>query len=287
MKNSFEQRKLKKKNWLPFTYGTVFTILFLAIYFLAWYWPNADFYDYVMGNETGKRFPSSDLLWKTLHFNWTKFLWVEELWIHITAFVFALPVCFVFMRKQKNSLTPLFVFSLIWLIVELHKIPMTYLPKRYILSLIFVMGILISLGLCLLIKSKGKLKYGIIGVALLIGLYNTKVNAKAFLRKSYDLKAINDYLANCEFDERLVIGTWSSSCSWNSNVRTIPVFYEYLNDIEPIKTFKPRLVVTETGNTDLFTTQNINLEELSDSSRSFNVWKYELIFWWMNQEKMN
>ena len=209
---SVKERKLTTKHYAVFAWSFLFSIAFAALYYLLWYLPNKEFYDYVMASESAGRYNATFALMKLdVQFNWEHLLWIKDLKVLISHFFVALGLSlFFFLLKKKKAVHAVIaLFSLSWIIIELYKIPMLYLPNRYLLSLFFAMGVFISAFYAELTIYFKKIKYLLFAIAIAFGIYNLSYYKEALSRRSYQLTAVNDYMSNYDLKEKPVIGVWA------------------------------------------------------------------------------
>ncbi len=286
---SVKERKIKWQHYSNFTWFFVFSVGFVLTYYFLWYIPNKEFYDFVMSNESGGRYGATFVsIRRDALFNWIHVFFVSEYKVFIVHFfvILALAIVLFIAKKKKTIHSQIALFSFIWIIIELHKVPMLYLPNRYIISLFFASGVFISSFYSALDIYFKKIKLLIFAIAIAFGIYNLSFYKDAMERKSYQLVAINEYLSNYDLKERPVIGAWASSFCWQNKAVTFPVWNNYFNWKDPVKSFKPSLVISETNEAESdnsYKSQNIDLNKLSDSIRTFDVWRYKInVFWIRN-----
>jgi hypothetical protein len=259
---------------------------FLLVYSI-WYWVNRDFYNFIMLNETAGRFPTTwnDFL-AVSRFNFINSLWTIEikLLLILGGFVaLAFPFWKIWGKKNiRHELILLFGFA--WIILELHKLPMVYIPNRYLLSLYFAVGILVSAGLTMLYDSSRYGKSLAFAFAMTIGLIHMTLNYESFSRRTYDLEAVNHYFEDKKLMGGVILGSWAPSLTWDTKVRTIPVWNNYFNWKDPVKTFHPLCIVSEFNEAEsdhAYEQQGINLDSISDSVRLFKIWRYDVKVYWI------
>ncbi len=104
-------------------------------------------------------------------------------------------------------------------------------------------------------------------------------------RRTYEIKAVNDYLNQYDLKGQTVLGPWSSTACWGTRASTYPVWNNFLNH-DKISEFSPRIIISELNEADsgeAYSSQGINLNEISDSVRVFKMWRYEVGVFWINQ----
>ena len=286
--NYFKTKTFNKHDLKAIFLSLIFALALVLIYYIAWYLPNSEFYNYVMSRETAERY--SDVLIQypgIIKFSILNYFWVSSLKILMIFFVISLIVIIGFRKKANIKIfdNPLMIFVCIWFIIEIHKIPMQYLPTRYLLSIFVAIGAFTSFVLSDLQKSQKK-PYFII-LVILIGLFNLVFVIKSYNRRTYDLKSANEYLLNYDLKKKTIIGPWAASFSWGTKARTLPVWNDFLNYKNPISETNASIVVSESDEScsdETYLSQNIILENHSDSAKQFKAGKYDLIFYWIKEE---
>ncbi|HRY33963.1 MAG TPA: hypothetical protein P5531_13430 [Bacteroidales bacterium] len=271
-----------------FGLSVLFALLLAGLY-AVWYAINKSFYDYIMLEETGGRFASDPgQLIETIRWNFNFFLWVRELkplWI-------ALPVSLMviiwqrFRRKTGRQSLAMWVIGCCWLILELHKLPMWYLPNRYLLPLFAVVSLLAAFALSLLYLQRGIYKWSALMAGILIAVLNVPFHYRIYEERSDGLGEMNHYLASVKYDGRYGLGSWAASASWGSDMRTAPVWKDYFNAKDPLQQFHPAVIITETDQSDsnqAWMQLGIDPGEYSDSARIFRIWKYDVGVYWLKQ----
>jgi len=283
-----EKDRSSKKLFVQFGISIGLMLAFLLLYAL-WYFVNKDFYNYIMLNETSGRFPLNwpDILTIT-RFNIQHYLWTKEIKLLLILSCLALPgfALWKALSKRDIRLELIFIFGLSWTLLELHKLPMLYIPNRYLLSLFFALGILVAAGLMMLYRENSYGKALAFCFAISLGLINMSFNYEAYTRRTYDLEAVNHYLSDKNLDGAYVLGSWAPSLTWASEARAIPVWNQYFNWKDPINTFHPRCIITEFNEAEsdhAYTQQGINLDSVSDSSRQFKIWRYDVKVYWIKK----
>ena len=272
-----------------FVVSSLSTLAFALIYLLVWYLPHSAFYNHILTYETSFRFADTISGMLTVYrFNFRHLIWVPELKVLlIIAAISLLILIFAIFRKPGNRALSLpLIFAFVWLLAEQHKIAMVYLPTRYFLSYIAASGLLAALALSHVaggIVFRRNLVFILAATAM---LWQATDNYKAYQRRTYDIKAVSNYLQNYDFGDQPVLGVWAYTLAAGTKAQTIGVRYNYLNYHDPIKSYKPRLVITEfneaeSGNA--YSNQGIDLHAISDSVRTFKVWRYDLELYWINQ----
>lgn len=278
--------KEREESFQLFGVALIFGLVLIGVYSL-WYVANKDFYNYVMLHEMQGRYPANFKdYYNALKFNFDYFLWVKELktlWISLPVAVLIILWQRHSRKTEKRSLA-LWVFSLVWIVFELHKLPMSYLPNRYLLPLYFACGLLIAQALSFLYTRSRSFSL----VAILLGIFYLFINFPLFYKtynhRSHDLDKLNNYLSHYQYNGKYGLGSWATATSWGTDMKTLPVWYGYFNAVNPIKNLNPAVIVTEKDESETdkaYSNQGINLKAVSDSSREFSVWRYKVLVYWV------
>jgi hypothetical protein len=266
-------------------------IVFLVLYILAWYLPNKKAYDYMMAHQSGE-FTLSGKTWEYIGFNiGYHFLKGSVQWF-VYIFFFLMVAGILLLKRTKSMRYPvLFISSLVWFILESHKLMMVYLPTRYQVSLIASMGLLMSVVLAELFTNPAeKLKLYARSLAVMMLLIMTAINGYNYIdtlnNRTYAIRDANEYLARSLNKDDVILGAWAPSLTWASGSKTLPVWNHFLNYQDPIANFHPRAVIAETDEQDseqAWSSQGIDLRALSDSTRTVKIGKWDLRIFWIKE----
>lgn len=281
----------RKQAFGHFGISVLFTIAFTLLYLLVWYLPHREFFNYIMNYETADRFKKSfSELSGVYRFNFRHLIWVKELW-PLIALSLLLLVAYIFSLvsgKNRKGLPVAMLFAVLWLLVEQHKIAMIYLPTRYFLSLIAAAGMVAALSAAPLIQGRKLLTVLIFPLIAAVFIWNAMQVYSTWQRRTFDIRAVKEYLGKSDIPkDQPVLGIWAYTLAADSKVPTLGIRHNYLNDKDPIRTYKPRLVITEFNQAEsdsAWARQGIQLAALSDSVRRFRVWRYDLDFYWIRQK---
>lgn len=290
---------LKKRNRQNVHVKTLFisgvlTLLILLVYFLVWYLPNQEFYHYVMVDQTTNRFAFYFDL--PDHFRWiNENIFLEKKLRPVTIlFYFSFPAgLFLFFQNVSTSYKKIFLGLSLWLLLEFHKLTMMYLPTRYLVSLIFCMAAINSIVLFEIFriifstKKYQKLYFLPISIMVIILFFNIKNYHDAYFRRTFDIRKINQYFAQYDFEDQLIIGAWAPSLTWKTKAKTYPVWRDYFNDQNILSRQKPTIIISELDEADssqAYQSQNINIDQHADSIRYFQIHNFQLKVLWMKDE---
>jgi hypothetical protein len=261
----------------------------VLIYILGWYLPNKQAYDYMMAHQSGD-FTLSSRIFNNVGFNLSYHFLRGWLQIFFYIFIILVVTGFINLKKTKNRRYPaLFFSSLIWFFLELHKLLMVYLPTRYQVSLLLSMGLLMSvvinemLELPEFYKKISAKSLAIISLVILTTI-NIYIYFDQLSHRTYAIRETNQYLSQHLLKDEMVIGTWAPSLTWKSGSKAIPVWNNFLNYKDPVNTFHPRLVISETDEQEseqAWKSQGIDLKALSDSVKVARIGQWAVGMYWM------
>jgi hypothetical protein len=264
-------------------------LFFLLLYLLAWYLPNKEAYDYMMAHQSGE-FSFSGKIWEYIRFNLSyHFLkgWMQ--WF-IYFFLLFLAGGFLMLKYSKSRRYPVFFFSsLAWFLLEMHKLMMVYLPTRYQVSLLASMGLMMSIVMSELFilpsNRKGKLIKAVALIAITVLLtFNVHSYFDTLRNRTYAIRDANEYLARSLAPEDLVLGAWAPSLTWKAGSKSLPVWNDFLNYQDPVNRFNPSVIIAETDEQDseqAWASQGIDLQEISDSTKSFRIGHWDVRIYWL------
>lgn len=290
LRETFIKRKFIHKDYFLFYWSLIFTITLFVIYFSFMHFLAGDYYYYCLFSQGKDLYsPSLILIVQDAWYIFLREFWVNIFKINIIHFFIVLVagILYFFFNKNKKATSPIIFFAIVWMLFELHKLPMLYLPYRYALSLIFAAGVLVSSLYSEWLIKNFKYKFVFFGIAIIIGLINFNFTFDSYGRRTYQLKAVNEYFSHYDLKEQPVIGPWAASFTWENKAIAIPLWYKYINWDDPVNTYKPAAIVSEIGELDsdyAYKSQGINLDAISDSCRVFDVWDYKIGVYWVNQK---
>ena len=129
-----------------------------------------------------------------------------------------------------------------------------------------------------------KARVFILIIIFILGIYNLQNIYQAIDRRTFNIDNANNYLSNYNLKNQVILGDWAPSLTWKSNAISIP----YENDLKnPLKSFSPRIIITESDQEDCcqaYKLKKINLDSISDSSRTFRIWIKDVKLYWIKKE---
>lgn len=266
----------------------------LLIYFVAWYFPNREFYDYVAQEQASHKFVKFSQFYDHLKFL-KDFIFFKDDLKSYTVSMAILSVVGIILLLKRSSLRFSYVFIAMssWFLVELHKLSFVYLPTRYLISFYFAMGMVMAVVLLELFRLKGRTWYLVtakvlLGFVLLSFLVkNASAYYDSYKRRTFVIKELDNYFARHDFGKQPVMGAWAPSLTWKSRAKSYPVWMNFMNDKDIIKSYNPAVIIAEHDEEDsnqAYSLQGIDLNNLSDSVKTVQVNAWTLKIYWLKND---
>lgn len=272
--------------------GIVGMVIFNGLYMLLWYLPNREIFNYVMTHQTGGRWITSN--W--FHFlreNFERAFLSENSRILFFSYLITIGLgCVHVYNSRKKDFALLFTISLVWSLVELHKIFILYVPTRYLISTYFSQGFLVSIVLAEFVFSASLAKPNrfyqrfkkLIGVFMLtILFFSSSFQLYTLYRtRTFSMKEAGEYLTKNYNGQGSILGVWGTSLGWELPARTLPIWKDYHYDVKALKIYPPAFIITEWNQEDsgeALISAGINPDELSESRKDFEIGHYKLFIY--------
>ena len=273
------------KTLVFFTFGVLF-ILGL------WYFPFKNEWALIAKQQSGS-FSLSTIDRESLKFNLERYFLAKDFIYFSLMFLFCLLYSVFILVKSKvdKKYMGLLIFAIVWVMIECHKLPMIYLPSRYVVSTYFSMGFLISVILSLILNS-GKNKYLNLTVymtVLILGFQNFGQMRSVFNERQFKIKEANIYLNATLKPKDVVIGPWAPALTWTSGNISMPIWSDFLQTSDILGEFKPRVIVSESDERDsgeAYRSRGIDLMSVADSVRSFEIAHREIKVYWIRKSAL-
>lgn len=267
-------------------FSLIWQVFFAGIYFLVWYWPHRNFYNQVMLWESAGRFTTLTDLPNQIWINVKLVLLsIQTRWFIVPAGLAILAGIYAWLRSGDSEFRILFLFLIIILILESHKLLMTYLPPRYQVSIYFFTAFTAAASLIYSYENSRHLKHKILVAVLFAALVvkNGVDYFETYTDRQYSVWNMNNYVNRACNRQQTILGSWAPAITWQSKSRAIPVWKDIIADSINLRQYHARAVVADLADPDstsVFIKHGINLSTDSDSSRRFSLgpWKLE-IFW--------
>ena len=260
----------------------VISIILLSM-FLLWYLPFKEAWKYTGSSSSGSislKTISIDIVLNNLNvffFSKRYFLFTFLFLISFSAFLYHY-------SKKKLPITYLRLTELIliWILLESHKITLTYLPVRYLISFYAAMGLFISVMFAFYFN-QNKFLYKIIAFVFLISCfaYNNYFFKQAFESRAYKVHEMNVFFKSIAKKSDIVIGPWAPAFTWETKCTTFPIWTVYTENKNILEEYRPSFIVSEHDQNDsgeAFKNDNLNLNTIGDSliQTQIGQWKINI-----------
>lgn len=279
-------KEKKTENRKNLVFSVLFSIIYFCFYLIFWYIPNYNLLNFVMQNQSEAKFIEFNN-WGNRAYELAVYYFLNPyniVWSLTVLLVITVGV-FNFKKLIYSKFSGLIFILFIWLLFESHKFVLNYAPSRYFVAIFFVLGFLACLILMILYESK-RFKIFTITISLLllvsqIGIYNKLIN-----ERTYAIRDINLYFAKDKLENKLALGAWAATCTWNAKYNTMPIWDQYFNYKSPLTNLKPNLIIIEKNEEDcslLFKNNHIDLNTVSDSTKNFRIGDWDLTAYWIKK----
>lgn len=269
-------------------------VIILAVLFIViigiWYLPFRDEWGIIAKQQSGS-FSLETISRESLNLNLERYFLQSSYLPFTVTTIILIPTGFLllFNKNLNGQRKSLLLFSIIWMLLEMHKLPMIYLPSRYVVSLYFSMGLLISVVSTVLIELNYNkwINYTIYTVILILFVQNTRHYKSAYSEREFQIYHANEYLSQHLSSEDVVIGPWAPAFTWKSQSRSMPIWHDFVRTYDLLETFKPRVIVSELNEKDsgeAYRLRGIDLEEISDSSKTYHIAYRDITLYWIKPQ---
>ena len=262
-----------------------YALMGAGVYWLVYY-PNKGLYTKIVLQDVAVKFESGIT-------NITNRLVINTQWIasqyplsllFILCLLTGIAVLYIANTKpqQPTKSHGLGLFFTCWAVLEIHKLLVQHLPARYLVSSYLCLSILLAWGCTIIYKHNAKAAGW--AIATIVLLINGSYWVKAYNARTFQIQALNNYIAATANNKRTMLGTWAPTACWNSRNTTLPVWEGYFNDIGFMETHQPQAIITEVDERDagyIFSKRGINLKQQSDSIRVFRIAEWDVAVHWM------
>jgi hypothetical protein len=264
----------------------LFGVYFVVIFFIqkSDLWEYKDTLFFNLQSLQSSTISTSENVWDRCKYNFQETFTAIAIapWtIYVFLFIYFTSVFFIIRYKSKYAL--LFILLSVWLILEFHRFYYVYFPTRYMLSIFFVGLALTSLSCLILMEHK---YFRVISFLTLISfcLFNCTQYCSSISTRSYSIKHMNTYFQSIQHQPLTIYGNWSPTATWSNTFHTNMMIngsfdYAFLST-------KPDIIITEADEAEsdgAFRNQQIDLNTISDSIRSFYIGKYHIKVYWVRK----
>jgi hypothetical protein len=282
---SDEARELRKK----FGLSVLITAGWMVLYGLLWYLPNYNFYNYVMSREVEGRFMGTMAgLLSTMRFNFDQLLFVPYLQpLLVTgalAMVAGMAWLLISPGRWHKADRVLFLLGFLWMLEEIHKTSMTYMPHRYMVPAYTATALMVASVLAVFFRQGRPHAFAVVIFVAILAAWQLQYTREAYLRRTNDLETVNQYMKQYHWEGKTITGAWGPSASWGTHARVFPVWHGFLNDD---RAADAQMVMTESDQEDSdrsLLLQGIDIRSMADSSRRFPIWRYQVDLYWISKK---
>lgn len=280
----------------------------ILLFVVIWYFPHKEAWIYIMNDQATNRFPHWKYLGEVVKFNFLQYFNQPAVLPLFIMFIPSIPISvWLYVKQRSPFMLSVIIISATWLMLETHKIFIHHVPGRYLVSLFVAMSVftivvwsgfaqwLLSQYVNNVYSKKKYRKYQIGVMFVFITMTALLVNnayyyIKSFNKRSFVIRDISRYVQQSLPEKKaVVLGAWSPSLTWGTQLRAVPVWKDFLNDKNILETFRPRIIFSEPEEQDsngAFLADGIKIHEISDSVKSYTVGKWPVNLYWINPHKM-
>jgi hypothetical protein len=251
-----------------------------VLMFLLWYQPFKEIWR-LTGSSSSAGFSleeiTPDLLLRNMD---TYFLDPAYRWFSFSFLISFIVFLFLMLKNRVNhSHRILLPVLLLWMVLESHKLCLSYLPIRYMISTYTAMGLFVSLVWVEVLR--GKIRAAIFALTLptiMLLFTNVKSLYETWTSRTFHQRELIAYMSKISSPTDVVIGTWAPSVTWLNKGACYPSWAVYTQGKDILKTFHPTFIVSEPDEADTdkaFFKSKIYLRTEQDSltQTELGLWK--------------
>lgn len=281
--NYFQHRN--KESFRLLLFSSVCFVGIVLLMFLLWYIPFKDAWSLTGSSSSGSiniKAISFDLIYSNIN----SFFFKKQYLVFSILFVFAFLIYLFILPKSKaeNESSNLMNTVLLWLLIESHKISLSYLPVRYLISFYMAMGLFSAIVFAqLFIRIKTSV---VISTVIIIACFamNVFIFFRGFESRSFVLLNLNNYFSGFVSKNDVAVGPWAPVVFWDAGCVAYPIWAVYTKNKSIIESYLPNYIVSEFNEADsdsAFSKNNIIL-----SSRCDSLLQAEIALWKVNIYKL-
>ena len=236
---------------------------FAALYYAAWVAPLTEVFDRLVMNEVWSRAGQSPGGADTLHVIAGN---LRAIGLDYRNWPLLLPIPLALVLgvrgwtrsadepSQRRQLIALLAPPTAWLLVELHKLALGYLPSRYLVPLYLALAMTCAaamVGGWLSGQHRPLRVVRVLGVSVLVAVLaaNLGFYVSAALGRTFQIhNAQTTFAADGRWRRRVVMGQWAPSLFWGTGAITLPIAPD--RDHAILARFRPTGLVAEVNQTD-------------------------------------
>jgi len=190
--------------------------------------------------------------------------------------------------QARLSWIALMAPPLAWLVVETHKLGLSYLPSRYVVSLLVAVTLVGAAAIATRQRplsaraARPAHTAGVMVLALAL-LINGALYVQALGNRQHVIhEAQQAFAADGRWQGKVVIGPWAPAVFWGTGAITKPVWKNYFNDRDILARLQPAAIVTEADQEDsqqALSRDGITLPARADMILRVHRWELQVFEW--------
>lgn len=270
-------------------YSVLGMLILSIVYILLWYLPNIESFNNLILSQSENKFPEFSNILGVAWWNIKDIFLVRKNIILTLAFI-GLCSSFIYNLKTKNvnQSKLFFITSLFtWLLFESHKLGMTYLPTRYLISIFIVIIAIISILSTEILTTKPSkfiqgFKIFVIFVLLIIIIQNTYRYISSIKHRTYYINETSKRIAHYNLGNTTAMGNWSSTFTWGTKIKTLPIIDGCYNFENIIVKYNPSLIIIENDSAHYYSDslEYLTWTNNADSLTKDDYRQWEILYIW-------
>lgn len=251
-----------------FYYPIIPMILGAVAYLLLVYLPMKEAYDSIMQHQTSNRWIAPQYIFQQIKLNiQTSFLHQGMKLLFSGTLLFSIWVLILKILEPKDPKILLFFMLFAWVAIELHKFGIRFTPTRYVVSTVWAFASLLAMSLYLFRTQLPQGKNRLL-IPLLVLLPFVFPYIHLFKNRSYTIKEANLKMEKMALTLQpdYIIGPWAAGLSWNCDIKSVPVWKDFLNGSDFLEKYPHSILVSEEDEDDnnkAFSAKGIRIPDYS------------------------
>jgi hypothetical protein len=279
---------IARTQWFDLGGAALLSVIFASLFFVAWVVPNREMFVHAIEINFGQQ---ADWGSRVVVHNLQDLIRDMRIWpIFVLVMVGTAGLWWQWHTGAGSSRVPEEWIAgtaplVAWLVVESHKLGLSYLPSRYLVSAYLAAGMLGAAGLSLTTwpAIKGAPRSAVMLVATL-GALALALNVAYYVRSLRDrhytiLNAQTAFQASGKWRGKVVVGAWAPALFWGSGAITRPVWKGLYNDHDILARQHPAAIATEPDQSEsggAFAGDGIKLPPKADYKFDIGRWQVDV-----------
>jgi hypothetical protein len=276
--------QIARTQWFDLGGAALFSVIFASLFFVAWVVPNRELFVHATEMSFGQQVGwGSRVVVHNLH-DLIRDVHIWPIFVLVMVGTAAL-----WWQWHTGAVPEEWIASaaplVAWLVLESHKLGLSYLPSRYLVSAYLAAGMLGAAGLSLTTwpTIKGAPRFAVTLVAAL-GVLALALNVAYYVRSLRDrhytiFDAQTAFEASGTWRGKVVVGPWAPALFWGSGAITRPVWKGAYNDHDILARQHPAAIATEPNQSDsdgAFASDGIKLPPKADYKFAIGRWSVDV-----------